>query len=318
MHRTAADPAERATAATASLPAAPLRIGARPVRTSAATFARSLWSNFVFGGYLMPLADAAGIGALGLLLLGSFPWYAAASIFLLTFFIYALNRIVEIDIDGVSNPERTRLLRSQRRIQIALVTLSLAGGIVVQFAAQSWQAVLCAALWTGTGWWYCFGLKNFTRRVVGLKGYVIAFMYGLWPLHVLWFNTPVLPRGALELTTFVILRMLLSTSVSDLKDVEMDRGQGLRTFAVVMPPQRFLFALHALNLISAAPIIAGLLRGSLPPAAAGLLLSVPFGMFFRRAESRDSRSARWFTAAVLDAEGLVWATGILLALWLRR
>jgi 4-hydroxybenzoate polyprenyltransferase len=270
--------------------------------------------NFVFGGYLMPFADALGIGALALLLLGVWPVPAMVSVFLLTFFVYALNRVIEIDIDGMSNPERTFLLQSQRRIQITLLTLSICGAVVLQVFAASWAAVLCAALWLAAGVWYCFGLKTLTRRVLGLKAYVIGLMYGLWPLYALWFLATSLPPGALEVTAFIVIRMFFSTTVSDIKDIAMDRAQGLRTFAVVMTPARLRIMLHALNAASALPILAGLLRGSLPLAAAGLLLCIPYGLFFPRANSGDSRSARLLTAIIVDSEGLIWVLGVLLGL----
>jgi len=274
------------------------------------------YQNFVYGGYLMPFADALGIGSLALLLLGSWPVPAMASVFLLTFFVYALNRVIEIDIDGVSNPERTQLLRSQRRAQVALVAGSICIAALLQFLAATPAAAVCAALWVAAGVWYCFGLKTLTRRVPGMKAYVIALMYGLWPLHVLWFVATTLPPGALELTLFIIVRMFLSTTVSDLKDVAMDRAQGLRTFAVIMKPARLRFLLHALNAASAVPIVFGILRGALPVAAAGLLLCIPYGLFFPRANSGDSRRARILTAVVVDSEGLVWVLGVLLGITL--
>jgi 4-hydroxybenzoate polyprenyltransferase len=309
MPPTATDQANESAAAARS--GDPLRAPARP--GSAAARASALWVSFVFGGFLMPIADALGMGALGLLVLGEFPWHAAGSIALLTFLVYALNRIVEIDIDGVSNPERTRWLRTQRHTQIVLLLAAALAGAALQLAAESRFAVLCAALWTVLGTWYCFGLKNITRHVLGFKAYLIGLMYGLWPLHMFWFVADSLPAGALEITAFVVLRMLLSTSVSDLKDTEMDRAQGLKTFATEFSARSFYRTAHALNLLSGIPVLVGILRGSLPSAAAGLLLCIPLGLFFPGATRRTSRNPRWVTAVLVDSEGLSWLAGALIA-----
>lgn len=260
----------------------------------------------------MPFADAVGVGAIGLLALGTLRWQAVASVFLLTFFVYGVDRVVGVDGDVRTNPERTSLVRSQRSLQRGLIATAGVVAAALQAAAASWQAVLCAGLWAGIGMLYSFRLKNLSCRIRGFKAYVIGGMYGLWPLYIFWFHGSLLPEGAGALTVFVVMRMFWSTSFSDLKDVEVDRARGLRTFAAELSSGRFQRAMDLVNICSALPILAGIVGGSLPVAAAGLLLSIPVGVYSQRVGSGDRRAVRRVTAMVVDAEGFVWALGILL------
>mgnify|MGYP000052318336 CR=1 FL=1 len=76
----------------------------------------------------------------------------------------------------------------------------------------------------------------------------------------------------LLLFLFVFLRWIINTAFFDVKDIEADKKDNLKTFPVVLGNKNFLRFIHILNLFSFSPIIIGVYFDTLPSFTLALCL----------------------------------------------
>lgn len=116
---------------------------------------------------------------------------------------------------------------------------------------------------------------------------------------------------------FIFLRELINPCFCDLKDIESDKKENLKTFPIVFGKKKVVRILSGINVISGIPIIIGVYLGLLPKFALILFLILFYTVYyFSRINKKegDSEGDSEFLYSVLpDLEFILYAPLILVS-----
>jgi len=150
-------------------------------------------------------------------------------VFAATLFVYSLNRITDIEEDRENVPGRADFTERYGRILlavgVALYLLAVGGAVVLGLPGAPFLALpaVAAALYS------LFHVK----RILLVKNLIVGVSWGVIPLGVgVYYGTG--PRaGIVVLSAFFTIMLTVAAAVFDVKDIEGDREEGIRTAPIV-------------------------------------------------------------------------------------
>jgi len=254
------------------------------------------WKEFIYGGHLQCLGVVSLLVIEGKVLDLKISWRLLVFVYLIFYLIYIYNRIKEIEIDELTNPQRVKHFKSYlSKINKIFYGLSL-GVILGLVLLKKFSFLIFGLSLLVLGLLYTPTLKNLTKKLVGFKNFYVALFFSailaspfFWDLNLVenisqrkWF-------GGGGLFFLVFLKGVLMQAFLDCKDVEGDEKIGLKTFPVVYGREKIFKFLKIFNSF----VFGGLLFcfcvwfKIFPLYFLGLLLIIPFNFFsIKLAEER--------------------------------
>lgn len=228
-------------------------------------------------------------------------------VFAVTLFVYSFNRLADRSEDERNVPGRAAFVRRYGRILFALgvvlylavVVVALLGGVpgAPALAIPAVVAVLYSVV----------GLK----RVLLVKNLMVGLSWGLIPLGVGVYYEVLWTRDILFMFAFVTTMVTVAAAVFDIKDIDGDRAEGIRTVPLVLGVGRTR-QLAAGASLTVGLVVAGLLlAGLLTPPYTVLLGFVAYVGGYSVFATPDRTPL--FYGFVIDGEH-VWLAAVLLTL----
>jgi len=232
--------------------------------------------------------------------------------YLFSYGAYMMNRSAEIEQDITSHPERTAHLSSRRRYlpiisggsfllgyALALtVNITFFGALLIPLGLSLLYSVGSKKL-VGV-----FGVSKLKDKLL-VKNLAISLGWSLIPvlvgLYYLRF-APVLGFIAL----FIFLRGMGSTMFFDIRDVEGDREQGIKTVPVVYGAPVTYKAIVALDVVGLVYLGSAVIVGVLPVFALVLAALPLYALGYAAFARRPGADLSFICDNVADAEDLLW------------
>lgn len=196
-----------------------------------------------------------------------------------TFAVYANDRLVDLEADELTNPERTAFVKRHRG---ALFTAAaVAYGVAVTLAVLGGPIPLAVTLVPGILWvlyatdwmpdrWFRIGRL---KEVPVVNSIIVAVAWaGAAILLPIGFTGASITTTAAFVLAYFLLRSFANSEIPNVRDIEADRAIGVTTIPVLIGVDRTRWLLYALDLLTAAVVVAGGVTGFLPPVAAVALL----------------------------------------------
>ena len=183
-------------------------------------------------------------------------------VFLATYAFYAIDRVMGIESDKISRPDRSEFFSVYRKEIYVTILLAIGGSISI-CAMISLRLALLVAISPLIALLYSFGLSGGRRRVraFGIKGAPLlkdAFIAAGWafllPFTFLFLKSPI----ELEHWIFAVplyLKLFVMAVIYDFKDIESDTETGVRTLPIIIGESRAKTVLHILNVVATVLII---------------------------------------------------------------
>ncbi len=272
-----------------------------------------LQNEFIYGGYLTSLGSPILVLCAAMLLNTwqglAMPGMAAilGIAYLIPLVVYSFNFYMEQEKDHVTNPERARLAaRKAVAYPLMIVLYGLLMGAALLYTNLS-LAVFTAAL-VLSGILYTPVFKSMTRRIPGFKSVYTSLIWACDGAFLLPFYDPAYLRPAIIfIFLFMFVKSLINTAFFDLKDVEADKAEGLKTIPAVLGKDKALRLLRALNLIAFIPLLAGVFTGALPAFALALLALFAYTRtYLKKAERSGGTELRHMSYTLAEAEIILW------------
>ena len=228
-------------------------------------------------------------------------------VFAVTMFVYSFNRLADRAEDAQNLPGRTSFVQRYGPAMLAfggllyLVAIVIAVVENVPGAPAMVLPLLVAVLYSLVG----------VKRVLVVKNLVVGLAWGCLPLGVGVYYGVLWTVDILFLFVFVTVMITIAAAIFDIKDIEGDRTQGIRTLPIVLGVRRTRqFAVGATVLVSA--VLAGLLlSGVLSATYALLFLFLAYVLGYSRV-ARPDRTALFY-GFVVDGEHVFLALVLLAA-----
>ena len=274
-----------------------------------------IWKEFIFGGHLQCVGTLSIVLVAAILLGIKITWDCLIICYLLFYPMYLYNRFREIEIDSLTNPERTAYIRSYISKTPIIIFFIVVALILLMLRFTNLTTTIFGLLLLFLGLLYSEGVKKLTRFIPLFKNfYVAAFFAILVIFPVLYYNFP-LNSSALKLSLFlffllVLLKGIIMQIFLDIKDIEGDRQEGLKTLGVLFGREGAIKAIQVLNLFVVLPLIAiCVLLRFFPLEFLSLILLVPLDFYLL-----DSlKYKNYFTFIIVSGIFLFWLIFISMA-----
>ena len=266
----------------------------------------SIWEEFVYGGHLLSFSISC-ITIAGALILGiDYTWDFFIIVYLTSQLIYSYNRYKEFSSDVISNPERSGHLKKRKKFLPAaiVVYLFLLVSLIVVYGNLESISFIFVLILLGLGYTIIF--KKLTYKVIGFKNFFVAFISSLLaPFLILYFSHP-LNFSVFLFSVFIFFKTFINTSFCDIKDIESDKLEGLKTLAIYFQERGFLVLLNFLTILSVVPIVLGIYLDKLPLYSAFLILTIFYNFFYFYNYKKVSGKNEKIFSYLVDAEFYFW------------
>ena len=222
-------------------------------------------------------------------------------VFAATLFVYSLNRITDIEEDRENVPGRADFTERYGRVLLAagaaLYLLAIGGGVALGLPGAPFLALpaVAAALYS------LFHVK----RVLLVKNLIVGVSWGVIPLGVgVYYGTG--PRAeVLVLAAFFTIMLTVAAAVFDIKDIEGDRAEGIRTAPIVFGVRATKVGALAVTAAVAVGLVALVATGALARRFLVLLGFLGYVAAYVPFATRDRGAL--FYGFVVDGEHVVLA-----------
>lgn len=220
------------------------------------TFGRWLWLPLVYSAGYLAFVAVAEVLLVGYLL--SLPPSPAPVVGgLVTFAIYANDRLVDVDTDAASNPRRAAFVRRHAGTLYSLA--AVAYGLAVALSVLGGPLAFTLALVPGAAWvvyavdWVPVDGAPF-RRLKELLFVNSALVAAAWSVPVVFVplafaDAAVTPSVGVVLL-YLLVATFVNTEISNVGDVESDRRSDVATMPVAFGVRRTRQALYAVTLLA--------------------------------------------------------------------
>ncbi|NJE06164.1 prenyltransferase [Thermococcus sp. M36] len=234
---------------------------------------------------------------LAFLLYGTRPqWNLLAATFFLIFSVYGLNKLTDLDEDEINNPERTGYIKRVSGVFRHAVLVSFAVAVILGVLTSPWAApVIIFPIFSGV--LYSVSLiPGYPRLkdITGIKNVIIALTWanGTAFLPYLAAGAPELQR-ALMIYYFFFMKSMINTILFDVRDIEGDRANGIKTIPVKLGLRRSRNILIALNstlvLWMLLAYSRGYFAGYMPVLVFSILNGYAYILYFARKRERPGK-----------------------------
>lgn len=226
--------------------------------------------------------------------------------YLATLIVYSADYYRSIEKDRLTNPNRAAFLSNRAGIRPYLFYAALLLAALALFANQG--LIITILVLTLLGVMYSTAFKGITRKVPGFKN---AFTSGIWASGVSfgllsYYSLP-LDCAFVLLFLFLFMRSLGNVIFFDLKDVESDASEGLKTLPVMLGRVRTVRLLQAMNALSFLPLVAGILLGIIPQYALFMTALAVFTHYnVGRASGVEAQHLGYMYYMLADLETIFW------------
>ncbi len=227
-------------------------------------------------------------------------------VFAATMFVYSLNRFTDLEEDERNVPDRAAFTKRHGRLLltlgVGLYVLAIGVAVVLDLPGAGYMVIplLVAIAYSYLRLKKLFLVKNLT----------VGFAWGLIPLGVGVYYDILETPGILFLAGYITAMLTVAAIVFDIKDIEGDRAEGIRTVPVVFNPRGTRILSQALNVAIASSVLLAVSTGLVPAAFLVLLAFNAYVGLYIPFATRDRGPL--FYGFVVDGEQIFLACCVLL------
>lgn len=231
-------------------------------------------------------------------------------VFLLTYAVYGMDRLVSMEKDQLSHPERTHFLQRNRSSFTVSVVLAFLGSLLLA-AASGWVAILipiapCVVMfYSGDLSQKVFGIrKPNLKQYFVIKDLAIASGWAFLLLVTSFYLGNSMTTGQWFFMIPLLMKLFVMAVVYDFKDINSDRRAGVHTLPIVMGEDFSKLMLHILNTIATLLILLLVHLDLLP--LLGVVFVPAFIYQFLMIHLVQKDAPEWVYLIVCDLEQFFW------------
>lgn len=271
-----------------------------------------IWNEFVYGGHLVSISTTLVVLSV-LLIINRFEnlFLLLLISYLLPQIVYGFNYLKEVKSDFLTNPERASHLNKNLKVRFYFIFFYVVLGIILLYSIENYYGLVLFSIIVIAGLFYP---KDATKKVVGFKSIYVAFFWALIVFLPYLYYSLKLNLAVFLFFIFVFLRALLNTIFFDIKDIESDHKEGLKTIPIVLSTQKTITLLYVINILSFIPLAIGLYSKSLPNYVLSLGIFFFYSLYYiKEAQNTKSLRLRQISYVMVDGEYALWPIFLLLS-----
>ena len=231
---------------------------------------------------------------------------APAIVFAVTLFVYSFNRFTDIEEDEYNLPGRVAFTRRYGRFLLAAGTLAYAATVAVAVVLDVPRAEFLAAPLVVAVCYSVVGLK----RLLLVKNLLVGASWGAIPLGTGIYYGVASNLEIVFLAGYVTVMLTVAAVVFDVKDIEGDRMEGIRTIPQVVGVRATRYGAVGSSAAIAVVVLVAVASGVLPVRYLTLLAFNAYVCVYSWIASVDAGPL--FYGFVVDGEHLFLAIVVVL------
>jgi len=242
---------------------------------------KSIWNELIYGGHLQPLGAASIVFVSGVLLKIQITWDVLFVAYILFYPLFLYNRFKEINIDRLTNPERTQHIKKYIKFIPIILCLIIFILVISLIYFSNFRALIFGLLVLFFGFLYTIIFKKFTNKIPLFKDLYVAAVFALLPFFLLvYYSYFLVSINVLLLSLLIFLESFLMPVFLDIKDIESDKREKLRTLPVMLGKEKTIVFLSIFNLIGTITIMTFIFYlSAFPRSILMLLFTIPFDFY---------------------------------------
>ncbi len=273
-----------------------------------------LKNEFVYGGYLTSLGCPAFVLCVSILLNTPIDWTVLLIAYLVPLIIYSYDYYGDMEKDAATNPERAVIIRKKVSLYPYIIGSYVALLALLMYLYASYIMIIFVLILVFCGIFYTVLLKDLTKVIPGFKGVYIACVWAL--AGTFFFNIHYAISFNLFhilIFLFIFLKGMINVTFFDIKDIEGDREQGLKTIPVILGKERTLNYLHLLNVFAYIPLFIGIFLNVIPVYVLSLTVFFFYDLYYlKKADTVSGKNLRMISYTMADAEFILWPVLLLI------
>ena len=275
----------------------------------------SLKNEITYGGYLAALCSPCFIISTSIILNIKIALPMLLISYLLPLIVYSYDYYKDIDKDIKNNSERANFLKKKAdRYPFVFGFYSLLLiSLLILYSNFSMVAFIIAIM-TG-GILYNVVLKDLTKKIPAFKNMFTAATWALvGAFFPLFYYSMDLNLSFIIAFLLIFMRVMTNVIFFDLKDINNDKSDGLKTLPVILGKKATINLLHVMNVIAFFPLILGIYFNMINIRAVFLLIFIFYSYFYINKAKLASGSELETTAHTLaDLEFILWPVLLIIA-----
>ena len=267
---------------------------------------KKIWDKVVHEGYLIALGDISAMYALSLMIGLSITWDYLLVVFLMIFSLLSFNYYKEIDKDMITNPKRAKLTSRRKKILPLIIIFSSVLALVLVYIYSSILTVIFLVCLIIGGSLYTVRLKSLTVNVIGFKSFYVASFYSMLVILMALYYKISLTSAVFLVLVFYFTRIFINTVFCDVRDIDGDNKNKIKTFAIVLGEKKSIFYLNCINILSTAPIVLGVVLNIIPTYSLFILITIIYTAFNLFAYKEDIVKRMVLFNVLIEGEFIIW------------
>lgn len=264
---------------------------------------KNITGEFIHGGHLVALGSVIIVVCYVIIRQLPFSLLLLIGIYLITYIIHLLDRYS--DIKKESSPERVAHYKGYEGKIKVIIAISLLGLIAV-FVNRGLTMVIISILLLSLGLFYGVFFKKITKYIIGFKSYYTSLAFASVIIFATYYYGARFDLTMLLVYLFFALRWFCNTTFCDVKDIDQDRLEGLKTFAVTFNKKTLYKFFYFMNMVSIIPLIYGVYLGVLPGYSLFLSLSVLYCFYYLFLSKKEGANFQKLSNVWADGESAAW------------
>ncbi len=276
-----------------------------------------IWEEFIYGGHWFSLSASAFVLTIIILLELKIKWELLLIVYLLIQSVYNYNHYKEINIDSLLKSDRTNHIKIYYSILPMLTIFYGIGFVILTLIYGNLESLVMAGFLLIIGFLFTKIFKKFSKKVIGFKTFYASFTLSLLIIFISFFYIHSVTFLVIELLIFFFLRFMISSSFSDIKDIDIDKKFHLLTWPVYFGKKKFLTFLHILNFITIIPLFIIVFKIQ-PLFSIFVIFSYFYCSYYIEKAKNTKSDIHSLTNIIVDGEFLFWPFFLYIALILMQ
>lgn len=285
------------------------------VKNLSSKYSSILQNEFIYSGHFGALGAPAIIISVSIILKINLDLPILFISYLVPLIVYSYDYYKDLYKDIKTNEERSVYWQGQaKRYPIVLgVYIALLISLIISFSNQNLLIFILAIFFCG--FLYTILFKGLTKRIPGFKNIYTSLIWALAGSFFLLFHYSLkLDISFIILFILIFLRFIINVTFFDIKDLESDREEGLKTLPVTLGKEHTLKFLQIFNIFSFIPLFVGIYMKEIPLFAFSLILFYFYSFYYmKKAETVTSEELRFISYTMVDGEFMLWPILLLIA-----
>lgn len=267
-----------------------------------------LQDEIVYGGYLAALCSPAFVFSVSVLANIKVGLPILVIAYLIPLMVYSYDYYRDMDKDMATNSERAAYFNKKAKIYPFIMASYAVLLVSLLILFSNYELILFILATVLVGMLYTFGLKGLTKKVPGFKNIYTALTWAIaGTFFIPLYYSMNLNLAFMLIFLFIFLKCLPNIIFFDIKDIEGDKKEGLKTVPVLIGKENTLNLLRGMNIIAFLPLFVGVYLHLIPAFTLVMLVFLAYSFhYMKKASNASADEMSIISQTLADAEFILW------------